>query len=239
MSHARWRQGSLLWSSPLFEHGWGLPSYLVLGPVVWEDCKFGSGLSSLLCEFSFSLSQKIRSNMGFPLHRKFQYCSVGFQWKLEQHWSLSESALCQCSGRNSEASVCLAGMEWNLGWSVQVLRVVSNQSESEGFMLLFPRETFLRKMVVTILCWFYCCWNCISVLTSSVTTLCWTSKIKAAFLDALKAVLCSHCVVLTESSSKVLLGQQSWTWWFFALMFFMFSGEVCVKAGAIGSRKYS
>lgn len=177
--------------------------------------------------------------MGFLLHRKFQYCSVDFQWKLEQHRLLPESSLCQCSARNSKASICLVGREWNLGWSVQVLRTVSNQSEIAGFMLLFPRENFLRKMVVTVLCWFYCCWDCISVITFSVTILCWTSKMKAPFPDALRAVLCSHSMVLTQSSSKVLLGQQGWTWWFLALMFFMFSGEVCVKVGPIRSRKYS
>lgn len=35
--------------------GGGYQTNLVLGPVVWEDCKFGSGLSSVLCESSFSL----------------------------------------------------------------------------------------------------------------------------------------------------------------------------------------
>lgn len=35
--------------------------------------------------------------------------------------------------------------------TVQVLRFVPNQSEIQGFLLLFPTETFFEKLILTVL----------------------------------------------------------------------------------------
>lgn len=151
------------------------------------------------------------------------------------------------SGEKQVGKHLSCGGEWDLAWpglyrefcwSVHVLRLVSNQSEIEGFLLLFPGETLFRKWILTILCCF-CCY-CISVITFQQPFCVELLKSKATFLDVLIAVICSHSTPLTPSSSKVLLVQQSaeLRGSLPPLMFFRFSGEVCVRVEAVRSRKY-
>lgn len=128
--------------------------------------------------------------MGFLSHRDFQYFTF-YVFPGNQNCTGNAKVRSLSVFWEKQQSKHLGGRDWDTGWSgpnkelcwsSQVLKFVPNQSEIEGFLLLFPTETLFRKLILTIL-WiglvfglfffFLWWWDCISATTIfSVALLC-------------------------------------------------------------------